>query len=168
MKSRIAHRNQDKVCQCRTDVSHNHSVLEKWLMDDGNHTGKYFLSCSYLYMFNSHCRAVHSCALNICSLQYIIRMWLRPEPAVFDGFGLAWRFQQPKPLNARPKPWFQVKPSQNITNHKDSTYTWWQPNGRLYHNIYKHCDNYELAFPSCIISYFLIYNVLNINVNNTL
>lgn len=72
LKSRIAHRNQDKVCQCRTDVSHNHSVLEKWLMDDGNHTGKYFLSCSYLYMFNSHCRAVHSCALNICSLQYII------------------------------------------------------------------------------------------------
>jgi hypothetical protein len=87
------------------------TMCRKWLTDDGNYTGKYLISCSYLYMLNSRCRAMHFCGLNIFDLLCILppqaaaQAKAKPKPAVFDGFGLACRFQKPEPSKARPKPW---------------------------------------------------------------
>jgi len=83
----------------------------KWLTNDGNYTGKYFISCSYLYMLNSRCRAMHFCVLNIFDLLCILppqaaaQAKAKPKPAVFDCFGLACRSRKPEPSKARPKPW---------------------------------------------------------------
>jgi hypothetical protein len=61
-------------------------------------------------MLNSRCRPMHLCGLNIFDLLRILppqaaaQAKAKPKPAVFDGFGLACRFQKPEPSKARPKP----------------------------------------------------------------
>ena len=62
-------------------------------MDGRNYTGKYLISCSYLYILNSCCRAMHFCGLNIFDLlcilppQAVAQAKVKPKPAVFDSFG---------------------------------------------------------------------------------
>jgi hypothetical protein len=81
----------------------------KRLTDDGNHTGKYFISSSYLYMLDTRCRAMHFLVLNIFNLLCVLppqaaaQAKAKPKPTVFDDFGLACRFQKPEPSKARPE-----------------------------------------------------------------